>query len=74
VCHKWVSVLAIFHSARLLLGLPSVAMLCVPQSFSGFCPSTLRMRNACEVSSTTAFAPTFAVFYGILLDVAGPNC
>jgi len=56
------------------LGLPSLAMLCVPQSFSGFCPSTLRMRNACEVSSTTAFAPAFAVFYGILLDVAGPKC
>jgi len=52
-------VLAIFHSARLLLGLPSLAMLCVPQSFSGFCPSTLRMRNACEVSFTTAFAPCF---------------
>jgi len=50
------------------------AMLCVPQSFSGFCPSTLRMRNACEVSFTTAFAPAFAVFYGILLDVAGPKC
>lgn len=78
VCHKWVSVLAIFHLATLLFfPYTRICWRCFAcKRVFRHRLSTLRMRNACEVSFTFAsLCPYFVLLYSMVsCDVVRPKC